>query len=89
VIVVGWLFTEIVRDGSVGTIMLIASDCDEEVFPLLSRTLTVKRNVPVAVGVPAMAPVEVLSDKPPGNEPELTVQALYGGTPPDAARVDE
>jgi hypothetical protein len=69
--------------------IVIASDWDEELLPALSRTVTVKGNVPVAVGVPAMAPVEVLSDKPPGNEPELTVQALYGGTPPDAARVDE
>jgi hypothetical protein len=34
-----------------------------------SLTRAVKLKVPPAVGVPAMAPLEVLSDKPAGRDP--------------------
>ena len=36
----------------------------------LSVTLKVTEAVPVVVGVPEMVPVEALSDKPEGSEPE-------------------
>ena len=39
-----------------------------------SRTRTVKLNVPVAVGVPLIAPVAALSDNPAGSAPAVTVQ---------------
>jgi hypothetical protein len=39
---------------------------------------------PDAVGVPEIAPVELLSVKPAGSEPEATLQA-YGVVPPVAA----
>ena len=48
-----------------------------------SRTLTVNVDVPVAAGVPVMAPVGD-SDRPVGSEPAVSAQ-LYGGTPPLAA----
>jgi hypothetical protein len=49
-----------------------------------SVTFTVKLNVPVVVGVPVIAPVEVFSERPLGNEPVVTDHA-YGVTPPEAA----
>jgi hypothetical protein len=39
---------------------------------------------PDAVGVPEIAPVELLSVKPAGSEPEATLQ-VYGVVPPVAA----
>jgi hypothetical protein len=41
---------------------------------LESVTCTVKLEVPVAVGVPVMAPLEALRLSPPGSEPEVTFQ---------------
>jgi hypothetical protein len=40
-----------------------------------SVAVTVKFVVPPAVGVPEIAPVEALSDNPPGSEPEVMLQA--------------
>ena len=51
----------------------------------LSVTCAVKFAVPVAVGVPVIAPA-LLSDRPVGREPLLTVQTLLPA-PPLAARV--
>jgi hypothetical protein len=42
--------------------------------PPLSATLTVKFDVPAAVGVPAIAPA-ALSDSPAGSEPPASVHA--------------
>jgi hypothetical protein len=55
---------------------------DEESF-----AWTVNVNVPAPVGVPEIVPL-VESVRPPGNEPELTLQ-LYGVVPPVAASVAE
>jgi hypothetical protein len=41
---------------------------------LESVTCTVKLAVPAAVGLPVMAPLEVLRLSPPGSEPEVTFQ---------------
>ena len=54
---------------------------------LESVTLTVKEEVPAAVGVPLITPLP-LSVKTAGNEPEATDQ-LYGVVPPLAASVAE
>src|ERR1700674_557609 len=51
-----------------------------------SVTWTVKEKVPIAVGVPAIVPVEAFSSNPGGNEPVTTLQ-LYGWVPPVAASV--
>ena len=37
--------------------------------PVESTTWAVKLNVPAVVGVPVMAPVDVLSDRPAGRAP--------------------
>src|ERR1017187_8037774 len=47
---------------------------------LLSLTVTVKMNVPEAVGVPEMAPVEALIARPPGRPPPT--DHGYGVVPP-------
>jgi hypothetical protein len=54
---------------------------------LESTTLSVKLNVPAAVGVPEMVPPED-SVRPAGRAPELMLQ-LYGVVPPLAASVVE
>ncbi len=46
-----------------------------------SLTVTVKLNVPRAVGTPEMPPVEALRDKPDGSDPALTDQ-VSGLAPP-------
>jgi hypothetical protein len=43
--------------------------------------------VPSVVGVPEITPVAALSDRPTGNAPTVTVQALNGGFVPLAARL--
>ena len=53
----------------------------------LSATLTVKLEVPVAVGLPEMVP-ELLKLRPAGRLPEETDQ-VYGVLPPVAARLVE
>jgi hypothetical protein len=47
----------------------------------------VKVKDPIAVGVPVMAPVEEFNDRPVGRDP-LMIENVYGGTPPEAARVE-
>ena len=42
--------------------------------PTVSVTLTVKPNVPAAVGVPEIMPVDESSDRPAGREPADTDQ---------------
>jgi hypothetical protein len=49
----------------------------------LSLTSTVKLELPTAVGVPPIAPVDASKDKPAGSEPALT-DHVYGETPPEA-----
>ena len=56
--------------------------------PAESVTCAVKLEVPIAVGVPEMTPVALVSDSPAGSEP-LDIDQLYGGVPPLAARVAE
>ena len=50
--------------------------------PRLSLALIEKLNVPAAVGVPVIAPVDVFSDSPVGKLP--TSAYVYGAVPPDA-----
>lgn len=51
-----------------------------------SVTFTVKLNVPDAVGVPEIVPVEAVKLRPVARVPELMLQ-LYGVVPPEAASV--
>ena len=53
-----------------------------------SVTLTVNEDVPDAVGVPEIAPVEAFSVSPAGSEPLLTLHE-YGVVPPLACSVAE
>lgn len=53
-----------------------------------SVTLTVNEDVPDAVGVPEIAPVEAFSVSPAGSEPLLTDHE-YGVVPPLACSVAE
>ena len=54
----------------------------------VSRTIIVRPMVPVVVGVPVIAP-PAERDKPAGSvDPEARLH-VYGGVPPDAARVVE
>src|SRR5207344_459168 len=50
--------------------------------PRLSLALIEKLNVPAAVGVPVIAPVDVFSDRPVGSVP--TSAYVYGAVPPNA-----
>lgn len=50
-----------------------------------SVTSAVKLNVPGVVGVPVMAPVEGFNVRPAGSAP-VTMEKVYGGVPPVAAR---
>ena len=54
-------------------------------FPALLVALTVKLNVPVAVGVPVIAPVAVFKLNPVGSLPLLIAQVI--GAVPVALRV--
>ena len=58
------------------------------VLLLASVTLTVNEEVPDAVGVPEIAPVDALSVSPAGSEPLLTLHE-YGVVPPLACNVAE
>ena len=58
------------------------------VLLLASVTFTVNDEVPDAVGVPEIAPVEAFSDRPAGSEPLLTLHE-YGVVPPLACSVAE
>lgn len=48
-----------------------------------STTWKVSGNVPLGVGVPLMRPLDELSARPAGNEPEI-IDQLYGAVPPEA-----
>ena len=52
---------------------MILNDSVTLVIPLLT-TVTVKLNMPAAVGVPEMMPVDELSVKPAGSAPLAIVQ---------------
>src|SRR5262245_41206538 len=58
------------------------------VLPFESVTLNVMVNVPVAVGVPLITPVEAFSESPAGSEPDA-MENVYAGVPPFAARATE
>jgi hypothetical protein len=66
----------VVTAGAGMTVSVNACGCD--VVPALSLTVTLKLNgLPAAlVGVPLIAPVETLSERPGGNDPAVTVHAL-------------
>ena len=68
------------------TVMLNAFVAVCAVGVVASVTFTVKLNVPEAVGVPEIAPLEAVKLNPPGNEPALMLQ-LYGVVPPLATNV--
>jgi hypothetical protein len=71
--------------GFEGTAELTAIvSCPVAAFAAESVTWTVKPKLPVAVGVPLMAPVEALRTNPGGKAPPLRVH-VYGATPPLAA----
>jgi hypothetical protein len=82
------LVGQIVRvDGAVLTVML--SDLVVVSGGVLeSLTCAVKLKLPVALGVPEIAPVVGLSVKPDGSEP-LAKDHVYDGVPPLAVRVAE
>jgi hypothetical protein len=67
--------------------MLQLVDVVPAAVPLESTTWAVKVNVPAAVGVPVMAPVDGFSVKPVGSEP-LVIENVYGGTPPVATSAE-
>src|SRR5437016_2225979 len=70
-----------VTDGAAPTVMVKpfeAACCG----PLLSRTVTMKLNVPATVGVPKTAPVVALIPMPLGSP---LADHIYGGWPPAAA----
>src|SRR5215471_4318892 len=73
----------IVRTGSIVSERLAVDDCEA-----LSVALTVKLDVPAAVGVPLIVPVLALIDKPAGSETADHVKdvPIVGGT---AASVSE
>ena len=52
---------------------------------VLSRTVTVNVHVHAPVAVPVMTPVALLSTKPLGRAPVVTVN-VYGAFPPDTAK---
>ena len=55
---------------------VMESDFAGETAPRLSATVTLKDEVPTAVGVPPITPVDAFSDKPAGSVPLLKVQLL-------------
>lgn len=82
-----WRFAEyaVLVDPCGRALVVMASGCGPDVeivmlscfvaaLLLASTTLTVKDEVPDAVGVPEIAPLLAVSVKPVGNEPELTLQ---------------
>jgi hypothetical protein len=56
--------------------------------PAESATLDVSLNVPAAVGVPVIAPVDGLSVRPVGRLPPA-IEKVYAGSPPVATRNEE
>ena len=74
----------IARIGSIVSERLAVDDCDA-----LSVALTVKVDIPAAVGVPLIVPVLAFIDKPAGSEPADTLHVkdvpIVGGTAESAA----
>jgi len=60
--------------------------CCKPVQPFWSVAVTVKVNVPVAVGVPEIRPLLVIGDSPVGSDPAVMVN-VYGPVPPLAVIV--
>jgi hypothetical protein len=52
--------------------------------PLRSFAIIVKKKKPPAVGMPEIAPVDSLNDKPAGNGKYNDDRKVYGATPPEA-----
>jgi hypothetical protein len=68
-------FPELVQAAAAAVIvMLSCRDAVWAVGVLESVTVTVKFDVPVAVGVPEITPVEESGDKPAGSVPSVTLQ---------------
>ncbi len=71
--------------GDATTMML---HCAVSEVPLASTTLEVNVYVPVAVGVPVIAPFAGFSVKPGGSAPD-TMENVKDGVPPCTESVDE
>jgi hypothetical protein len=73
-----------------GTDVIVILSILEVVCPGLpaSLTWTVKLTVPVAVGIPVIAPLLGLSVKPTGRVP-LIMDQVYGVIPPLASNIAE
>src|SRR6202453_1953180 len=78
--------TDVVTDSGASTV--IDNGCVAVIAGLLeSVTCTVKADLPAAVGVPEITPVEAFSDSPAGSDPAPgTTDQLYGAVPPVAAK---
>ena len=57
-------------------LLLILIENDLILFPAELTALILNENVPVAVGVPLITPVERLSDKPVGSEPLYKLKVM-------------
>ena len=68
---------------------VIERPCAADVAPALSRTVTLKFEVPTKDGVPLTTPVAEFSASPGGSTPLATVHKLYGGVPPVAVSCAE
>lgn len=55
---------------------------------LESFTCTVTGNIPSAVGVPLIWPLEAFNESPDGKEPDV-IDQVYGVVPPEAVRLVE
>src|SRR5512141_1156412 len=78
---------DVVMTGEPGGLIRMES-CLLPVWVLLSVTVNVGVEVPVAVGVPESAPVVPFRFTPAGRLPAVTLH-VYGGSPPVAERVAE
>jgi hypothetical protein len=75
-------------DTGVGaTTILVLTDKDWVGFPL-SATVATKLDVPGAVGMPEMTPVDRVSVRPAGRLPDA-MDHEYGTLPPDTFRLCE
>lgn len=79
------MLSRVVATGAAATVMDNKSDFVWTGL-LLSLTVTVKLNFPLAVGVPAMAPLPDASLNPAGRLPDV-IDQVYGAVPPLAARL--
>jgi hypothetical protein len=64
-------------------VMVPFAVADEPVESITSKVMLAAVPLAIAVGVPVIAPVEVLSVRPAGSLPELT-ENVYGDLPPAA-----